>query len=175
MGIRRDLWVGENDECEFVSFAIPKNKKVAFLKTLKNISVPEDMPRFKRLQKKQKLGPSVSTSQSIESTPSFLDKTNLSLPIQHAPQPSRLVYSTSHPAPVDQDTPHLDPTVFPKSQPSLSVHLTSHLSSIGRDSSQPSPISQDSSQPSPIGRYLSQPSPIGWNSSQPSHVGRDSS
>ncbi|PHU06684.1 hypothetical protein BC332_23173 [Capsicum chinense] len=42
MGIRRDLWVDENDECKLAAFAIPKNKKVAFLKTLKNISVPDD-------------------------------------------------------------------------------------------------------------------------------------
>ncbi|KAM3338070.1 hypothetical protein P3S68_032399 [Capsicum galapagoense] len=41
MGIRRDLWVDENDECKLAAFAIPKNKKVAFLKTLKNISVPD--------------------------------------------------------------------------------------------------------------------------------------
>ncbi|KAM3344423.1 hypothetical protein P3S68_024131 [Capsicum galapagoense] len=41
MGIRRDLWVDENDECKLVAFALPKNKKVAFLKTLKNILVPD--------------------------------------------------------------------------------------------------------------------------------------
>ncbi|KAF3684336.1 hypothetical protein FXO37_01377 [Capsicum annuum] len=41
MGIRRDLWVDENNECKPTAFAIPNNKKVAFLKTLKNISVPD--------------------------------------------------------------------------------------------------------------------------------------
>ncbi|PHU13476.1 hypothetical protein BC332_14681 [Capsicum chinense] len=103
------------------------------------------MLRFKRLQKKQKLGPSVSTSQSTESTPSFLDKKNWSPPIQHVPQPSRPVYSASHPALIDQDTPHPGPTVFPESQPSPTDHLTSYPSLIGRDSSQPSPIRWDSS------------------------------
>ncbi|KAM3359779.1 hypothetical protein P3S68_019490 [Capsicum galapagoense] len=39
MGIRNDLWVDENDEFKLDAFAIPKNKKVGFLKTLKNISV----------------------------------------------------------------------------------------------------------------------------------------
>ncbi|KAF3667872.1 putative 13-hydroxylupanine O-tigloyltransferase-like [Capsicum annuum] len=47
MGIRHDLWVDENDECKLVAFAIPKNKKVAFLKTLKNISVPDGYSRNK--------------------------------------------------------------------------------------------------------------------------------
>ncbi|KAM3359572.1 hypothetical protein P3S68_019283 [Capsicum galapagoense] len=41
MVIRHDLWVDENDECKLAAFAIPKNKKVAFLKTLKNILVPD--------------------------------------------------------------------------------------------------------------------------------------
>ncbi|KAH0705630.1 hypothetical protein KY289_010706 [Solanum tuberosum] len=40
MGIRRDLWPDENGECRLGAFTIPKKKKVAFLKTLKNISVP---------------------------------------------------------------------------------------------------------------------------------------
>ncbi|PHT38300.1 hypothetical protein CQW23_21873 [Capsicum baccatum] len=188
MGIRCDLWVDENDECKLAAFAIPKNKKVAFLKTLKNISVPDgysNMPRFKRMQNKQKLGSSVSTSQGTESAPSFLDKINLSPLIQHAPQPSRPVYSASHPAPIDEDTLHPGPTVFPESQPSPTDHLTSYPSLVGRDSSQPSPVDRDSShlspiawdlsQPFPVGRDSSQPSLVGWNSSQPSPVGRDSS
>ncbi|XP_060200677.1 uncharacterized protein LOC132628944 [Lycium barbarum] len=41
MGIRRDLWPDENDECRLGAFTIPKEKKVTFLKTLKNISVPD--------------------------------------------------------------------------------------------------------------------------------------
>ncbi|OIT20623.1 hypothetical protein A4A49_63398, partial [Nicotiana attenuata] len=41
MGIRRDLWPDENDECRLAVFTIPKEKKVAFLTTLKNISVPD--------------------------------------------------------------------------------------------------------------------------------------
>ncbi|PHT34672.1 hypothetical protein CQW23_26472 [Capsicum baccatum] len=161
MGIRSDLWVDENDECKFGAFAIPKNKKVAFLKTLKNISVSDgysNMPRFKRMQKKEKLGPSVSTLQ----------------------------------APIDQDTPHPGPAVFPESQPSPINHLTSYPSLVDRDSSQPYPIGQDSSYPSPVGRdssqpssvgrdssqpllNSSQPSPVGWDSSQLSPIGRDSS
>lgn len=39
IGIRHDLWVDENDEYKLAAFAIPENKKVTFLKTLKNISV----------------------------------------------------------------------------------------------------------------------------------------
>ncbi|XP_059292742.1 uncharacterized protein LOC132046198 [Lycium ferocissimum] len=38
MGIRRDLWPDENDECRLGAFTIPMEKKVTFLKTLKNIS-----------------------------------------------------------------------------------------------------------------------------------------
>ncbi|XP_060182958.1 uncharacterized protein LOC132612901 [Lycium barbarum] len=41
MGIRHDLWPDENDECRLGAFTIPKEKKVTFLKTLKNISVPD--------------------------------------------------------------------------------------------------------------------------------------
>ncbi|PHT87121.1 hypothetical protein T459_09227 [Capsicum annuum] len=93
------------------------------------------MPRFMRLQKNQKSDLSVSTLQGTESTCLSI---NLPLPIQHAPQPSRLVYSTSHLTPMDQDTSHLGPTVWPKSKPSQSIHLTSHPSPVGRDSSQPS-------------------------------------
>ncbi|PHT77788.1 hypothetical protein T459_15840 [Capsicum annuum] len=102
------------------------------------------MPRFKRLQKKQKLGPSVFTSQGTESAPSFLDKKNQSPPIQHIPQPPRPVYLASHPALIDQNTPHPGLTVFPESQPSPTDHLTSYPSLIGRDSSQPSPVGRDS-------------------------------
>ncbi|KAM3222024.1 hypothetical protein P3L10_021294 [Capsicum annuum] len=93
------------------------------------------MPRFKRMQKKQKSDLSVSTSQSTESA---CLPTNLSPPIQHAPQPFRSVYSASHPTPIDHDMPHPGPTVFPESQPSRLVHLTSHPSLVGRDVSQPS-------------------------------------
>nr|XP_009768699.1 PREDICTED: uncharacterized protein LOC104219689 [Nicotiana sylvestris] len=39
MGIRRDLWPDENDECHLAVFTNPKEKKMAFLTTLKNISV----------------------------------------------------------------------------------------------------------------------------------------
>ncbi|KAM3222023.1 hypothetical protein P3L10_021293 [Capsicum annuum] len=38
---RQSEKVDENDECKLAAFVIPKNKKVAFLKTLKNISVPD--------------------------------------------------------------------------------------------------------------------------------------
>nr|XP_009775626.1 PREDICTED: uncharacterized protein LOC104225505 isoform X2 [Nicotiana sylvestris] len=41
MGIKRDLWPDENENCRLASFAIPTNKRVDFLKTLKNISVPD--------------------------------------------------------------------------------------------------------------------------------------
>nr|XP_016486620.1 PREDICTED: uncharacterized protein LOC107806861 [Nicotiana tabacum] len=41
MGIRSDLWPDENDEYRLGAFTIPKEKKLAFLKTLKNISVPD--------------------------------------------------------------------------------------------------------------------------------------
>nr|XP_009776780.1 PREDICTED: uncharacterized protein LOC104226462 [Nicotiana sylvestris] len=41
MGIRSDLWPDKNDECRLGAFTIPKEKKLAFLKTLKNISVPD--------------------------------------------------------------------------------------------------------------------------------------
>ncbi|KAM3266595.1 hypothetical protein P3L10_003590 [Capsicum annuum] len=41
MGIRHDFWDNENDECKLDVFASPKNKKVSFLKTLKNISVSD--------------------------------------------------------------------------------------------------------------------------------------
>ncbi|PHT65184.1 hypothetical protein T459_29609 [Capsicum annuum] len=133
------------------------------------------MPRFKLLQKKKKLGPLVSTTQGTESAPSFLDQTNLSPPIQHAPQLSRLVYSSSHPSPIDQDTSHPGPTVFPESQPSPTDHLTSYPSLVGGDSSQPSPVSWDSSLPFPVSQDSSHLSPIGWNSSQPSSIGCDSS
>ncbi|KAF3678006.1 hypothetical protein FXO37_04576 [Capsicum annuum] len=60
MVIRHDLWVDENDECKLAAFAIPKNKKVAFLKTLKNILVPDgysnrhatqtDLPYYGKLE-----------------------------------------------------------------------------------------------------------------------------
>ncbi|WMV45292.1 hypothetical protein MTR67_038677 [Solanum verrucosum] len=41
MGIWRDLWPNENGECRLGAFTIPKKKKLAFLKTLKNILVPD--------------------------------------------------------------------------------------------------------------------------------------
>ncbi|XP_070009781.1 uncharacterized protein [Nicotiana sylvestris] len=41
MGIRRDLWPDEKENCRLAAFAIPKEKRVTFLKTLKNISVPD--------------------------------------------------------------------------------------------------------------------------------------
>jgi len=41
MGIWRDLWPDENGECRLGAFTIPKKKKLAFLKTLKNILVPD--------------------------------------------------------------------------------------------------------------------------------------
>nr|XP_016434510.1 PREDICTED: uncharacterized protein LOC107760903 [Nicotiana tabacum] len=41
MGIRLDLWPDENENCRLAAFAIPKAKRVAFLKILKNISVPD--------------------------------------------------------------------------------------------------------------------------------------
>ncbi|PHT31724.1 hypothetical protein CQW23_28061 [Capsicum baccatum] len=138
MGIRHDLWVDENDECKLAAFAILKRKKMAFLKTLKNISVPDgysNMPRFKCMQKKKKSDLPVSTPQGTESV---CLPTNLPPPIQYAPQLSRPVYSASHPIPMDQDTPHPGLTVWPESQPSRSVHLTSHLSPVGRDLLQPS-------------------------------------
>ncbi|KAF3656820.1 hypothetical protein FXO38_13970 [Capsicum annuum] len=129
------------------------------------------MPRFERLQEKQKLDPSVFTLQGTESAPSFVDKTNRSLPIQHIPQPYQPVYLASHPTLIDQDTPHLGLAVFPKSQPSPTDHLTSYPSLVGRDSSQLSPVSRDTSHPSPVGRESLQPSPVGWDSSQPSLIG----
>lgn len=104
-----------------------------------------DMPRFKRLQKKQKLSPSVSTSQ---------------------------VHLTSHPSPVGQDS----------SQPSLVSRESSQPSHVGRDSSQPSCWSglitaiaccRDSSQPSSVGQDSSQLC-LGRDSSQPCSIGRDS-
>ncbi|KAF3667873.1 hypothetical protein FXO37_09814 [Capsicum annuum] len=116
------------------------------------------MPRFKRMQKKQKLDLPISTSQGTESA---CLPTNLPPPIQHAPQPSRPVYSASHPTPMDQDTPHPGSTVWPESQPSRSVHSTSHQGLANQDSSQSSrsihstshsdPTNEDSSQASPIG------------------------
>ncbi|PHT33868.1 hypothetical protein CQW23_25668 [Capsicum baccatum] len=241
MGIRRNLWVDENDQCKFSVFAIPKNKKVAFLKTSKNISVPDgyssnichriDLDQKKNWFKKPRLshsyatvvthsnsqcafntglkqdkretvdcfseeqhykissmadgpiglvikqssrGPSVSTSQGTESALSFLDKTNLSPPIKHSPELSRPIYSASHPALIDQDTPHLVPTVFPESQPSPIDHLTSYPSLVSWDSSQPSPIGQDLSHPFIVGQDSSQPSFVSRNSSQPSFIGRNS-
>ncbi|KAF3612490.1 hypothetical protein FXO37_36757 [Capsicum annuum] len=133
------------------------------------------MPRFERLQKKQKLDPSVFTLQGTESAPSFVDKTNRSRPIQHIPQPYQPVYLASHPTLIDQDTPHLGLAVFPESQPSPTDHLTSYPSLVGRDSSQLSPVSRDTSHPSPVGRESLQPSPVGWDSSQPSLIGWNSS
>ncbi|XP_060210987.1 uncharacterized protein LOC132638006 [Lycium barbarum] len=41
MGIRRDLWPDENENCWLAAFTIPVNKRLAFLKTLKNVSVPD--------------------------------------------------------------------------------------------------------------------------------------
>ncbi|KAM3341042.1 hypothetical protein P3S68_028677 [Capsicum galapagoense] len=107
------------------------------------------MPRFKRLPKKQKLGPSESTSQVCTTT--------ISTSLFSIPSSS---YRSGH------FTSGSDS--FPESQPSLSVHLTSHPSPVGRDSSQPSPVGRDSSQPSPVGRDSSHPYPVGRNSSQPS-------
>lgn len=39
MGIRRDLWPDENENCWLAAFAILVNKRLAFLKTSKNVSV----------------------------------------------------------------------------------------------------------------------------------------
>ncbi|PHT78372.1 hypothetical protein T459_16424 [Capsicum annuum] len=101
------------------------------------------MPRFKCLQKKQKLDLSISTSQGTKSTPSFLQSasymskiqttpllaiTNLAPLIHPTSQPSRPVYSASHPSRMDQDTSQLALAVFPKSQASQSVHFILHLS-----------------------------------------------
>ncbi|XP_060170410.1 uncharacterized protein LOC132601328 [Lycium barbarum] len=41
MGIRRDLWPDENENCWLAAFTIPVNKRLAFLKILKNVSVPD--------------------------------------------------------------------------------------------------------------------------------------
>ncbi|XP_049389030.1 uncharacterized protein LOC125853389 [Solanum stenotomum] len=41
MGIWHDLWPDENGECRLGAFTIPKKKKLTFLKTLKNIVVPD--------------------------------------------------------------------------------------------------------------------------------------
>ncbi|PHT45533.1 hypothetical protein CQW23_14691 [Capsicum baccatum] len=125
------------------------------------------MSRFKWLKKKQKLGPLVATSQGTESAPSFLEKTNLSSPIQHAPQPSQPVYSASHPAPIDKDTPHSSPKIFPESQLSPIDYLTSYPSLVCRDSSQLSPIGRDLSLPSPVVRSTSYSTPINQDSTQP--------
>ncbi|PHU04699.1 hypothetical protein BC332_25521 [Capsicum chinense] len=94
-----------------------------------------DMPRFKCIQKKQKSDMPVSTSQGTESA---CLPTNLPPSIQYAPQPSQPVYSASHPTLIDQDMPHLAPTVCLESQLTRSVHLTSHPFLVGWESSQPS-------------------------------------
>ena len=41
MGLRRDLWPDENGRCPPAIFTIPTDKKLLFLKTLKNVSVPD--------------------------------------------------------------------------------------------------------------------------------------
>ena len=41
MGLRRDLWPDENGRCPPAIFTIPTDKKLFFLKTLKNVSVPD--------------------------------------------------------------------------------------------------------------------------------------
>ena len=41
MGLRRDLWPDKNGRCPLAIFTIPTNKKLLFLKTLKNVSVPD--------------------------------------------------------------------------------------------------------------------------------------
>ncbi|KAM3359181.1 hypothetical protein P3S68_022114 [Capsicum galapagoense] len=41
MGIRPDLWPDEKEESRLAAFAIPTKKRAIFLKTLKNISVPD--------------------------------------------------------------------------------------------------------------------------------------
>ena len=42
MGIREDLWADENGDFRLGAFTIPKDKKVTFLTTLKNILMPDD-------------------------------------------------------------------------------------------------------------------------------------
>ncbi|XP_047264323.1 uncharacterized protein LOC107865301 [Capsicum annuum] len=131
------------------------------------------MPRFKHKPKNQKSDLSISTSQGTESTCLPI---NLPPPIQHAPQPTRPVYSASHPNSMDQDTPHSGPTVCLESQPSRSVHLTSHPSPVGRDSLQPSHSvhstshlvlsNQDSSQSSRSIHSTSHSDPTNEDSSQ---------
>ena len=41
MGIREDLWADENGDFRLGAFTIPKDKKVTFLTTLKNILMPD--------------------------------------------------------------------------------------------------------------------------------------
>lgn len=41
MGIRRDLWPDENEDYWLATFAILVNKRLSFLKTLKNVSVAD--------------------------------------------------------------------------------------------------------------------------------------
>lgn len=41
MSIRRDLCPDENEKCWLAAFAIPVNKKLVFLKTLKNVFAPD--------------------------------------------------------------------------------------------------------------------------------------
>ena len=41
MGLRRDLWPDENGRCPLGIFTIPTDKKLLFLKNLKNVSVPD--------------------------------------------------------------------------------------------------------------------------------------
>ncbi|PHT30683.1 hypothetical protein CQW23_29728 [Capsicum baccatum] len=130
------------------------------------------MPRFKRLQKKQKSDLSVSTSHGTESA--YLP-TNLPLPIQHVPQPSRLVYSASNPTPMDQDTSHSGPTVWPQLQPFRTVHLTSYPSPVGRDSTQPSRLVHSTSHPGLENQNLSQSSRSTHSTSQSDPTNEDSS
>nr|XP_016500338.1 PREDICTED: uncharacterized protein LOC107818804 [Nicotiana tabacum] len=64
---------------------------------------------------------------------------------QPVSQPSRSVYSTSHPAPMDQVKSQSAPAVYSTSQPSRSVHSASHSAPTNQESSQPAPTVQTAS------------------------------
>ncbi|KAM3289756.1 hypothetical protein P3S67_018045 [Capsicum chacoense] len=109
-------------------------------------------------EEKQKSDLPIATSQGTEST---CLPTNLPPLILHAPQPSRPVYSASHPTPMDQDTLHPGSTVWPESQPSQSVHSTSHQGLANQDSSQLSRSIHSTSHSDPTNENSSQASPKG--------------
>ncbi|PHT77799.1 hypothetical protein T459_15851 [Capsicum annuum] len=181
MGIRRDLWVDENNECKPTAFAIPNNKKVAFLRTLKNISVPDgysssvSAKNFPLASFARGAWKGMNVFPPIYGLITSGISTSCSLRYAKVQEIAEKAKTRSVGIDITKSLDIISISDWSRLITAISCSLGLIIDiSYCSDSSQPSPVGRDSSQPSLIGRNSSQPSPIGRNSSQPSPVGRDS-